>query len=103
MTPSNVVIGLAIIGIALHMLFFYRTQRDCRQEWARLGSPNPFLPNDARTGWEITKYVLTGCFDRLPDKKLVNLGRLLRYYESFYLIIFATLTVLFFYSLVTRD
>jgi hypothetical protein len=99
MTPAAIFIGLAIVGIALHILFFYRLRRDCRQEWARLGSPNPFLPNDIRTGWEIAKYILTGCFERLPDKKLVNLGRLLRLYECFYLVAFLTFTVFFFYSL----
>ncbi len=77
MTSPAIIIGLAIIGIAIHMLFFNRLRRDCGQEWVRLGSPNPFLPNDARTGWEITKYVLTGCFERVPDKKVVSLGRLL--------------------------
>ena len=50
------------------MLFFYRLRRDCHREWVRLGPPNPFLPNDAKSGWEITKYILTGCFERLPDK-----------------------------------
>ncbi len=88
MTPPAIIIGLAIIGIAIHMLFFNRLRRDCGQEWVRLGSPNPFLPNDARTGWEITKYVLTDCFERVPNKKVVSLGRLLRYYMWFYLITF---------------
>ena len=72
MTPPAIIIGLAIIGIA-----------------------------DARTGWEITKYVLTGCFERVPDKKVVSLGRLLRYYMWFYLITFMTLVFVFFYSLFT--
>jgi len=101
MTPPAIIIGLSIVGIAIHMLFFYRLRRDCRQEWVRLGSPNPFLPNDARTGWEITKYVLTGCFERVHDQKFVNLGRLLRYYTWFYLITFVTLVLVFFYSLFT--
>ena len=100
MTPSSIIIGLAIVGIALHMLFFYRLRRDCHREWVRLGPPNPFLPNDPKSGWEITKYILTGCFERLPDKQLVKLGRPLRYYEWFYIIPFLMFTLLFFYYLV---
>jgi heme/copper-type cytochrome/quinol oxidase subunit 4 len=43
MSSPSIIIGLAIVGIALHMLFFYQLRRDCHQEWVRLGSPNPFL------------------------------------------------------------
>jgi hypothetical protein len=99
MSPPTIIIGLAIIGIVLHMLFFYRLRRDCHQEWVRLGSPNPFLSNDARAGWEITKYILTGCFEQPPNKSLVTLGRLLRYYERFYMLAFLVFTLLFFHSL----
>jgi hypothetical protein len=81
------------------MLFFYRLRRVCHQEWVRLGSPNPFPPDDARAGWEITKYILTGCFEQPPNKRLVTLGRLLRYYERFYVLAFLVFTLLFFYSL----
>ncbi len=102
MTLWSVITSLAIIGIALHILFFYRLRRDCRDEWIDLGSPNPFLPNDARSGWAITKYVLSGSFERLPDKRLVKLGRVLRYYEWFYIIAFSSFALLFFYSLVSR-
>ena len=101
MTPSSIIIGLAIIGIALHVLFFYRLRRDCREEWIRLGSPNPFLPNNARSGWAITKYILGGSFKRVPDKKLVKLGRVLQYYEWFFVLGFVGFVLLFFYS-VTR-
>ena len=73
MNPGSFILGLAVIAIALHVLFFYRLRRDFRQEWVRMGSPNPFLPNDARSGWEITKYILTGSFRRLPDKSWLDL------------------------------
>src|SRR5258708_30320456 len=101
MPPTGIIIGVEVFGMEIHMLFLNRLRRDCGQEWVRLGSPNPFLPNDARTGSESTKYVLTGCFERVPDKKVVSLGRLLRYYRWFYLIIFMTLVFVFFYSLFT--
>ena len=65
---------------------------------ARFAEPI-FSPDNIRTGWEITKYILTGCFERLPDNKLVKLGRLLRLYDWFYLVVFLTFTLLFFYSL----
>lgn len=102
MTLPTVVIILAAIGIALHILFFYRLRRDCSEEWMRLGSPNPFLPNDSRSGWEITKYVLSGGFEQLADRRLVKLGRVLRYYEWFCVLAFCGFVVLFFYSLASR-
>jgi len=37
-------------GCFLHMFFMRRLQLQCHDEWERLGSPNPFLPNDAKTG-----------------------------------------------------
>lgn len=102
MTPSGIIIVLAAIGIGLHMLFFYHLRRACHEEWMRLGSPNPFLPNDARSGWEITKYVLSGAFERLPHRGVVRLGRVIQYYEWFYIVFFCGFVLLFFYSLVTQ-
>ena len=96
----SVFVIIAVIGVALHMLFFYRLRRDCHHEWVRLGSPNPFLVNDAKLAFEIAKYVLTGSFEGLPDGRLVKLGRLLRYYEWFYVMGFFALVLLFFYSLI---
>ena len=61
----------------------------------------PIFPNDAKTGWAIMKYILTGRFERLTNNKLVNLGRLLRYHEWFYLMTLAAFTLLFFYSLIS--
>jgi len=94
----SVFTGLTMIGVGLHMLFFYRLRRDCPEEWVRLGSPNPFLPNNAQMGWVITKYVLLGRFERLPDKRLVNVGRALRCYDWFYITGFFALTAVFFYA-----
>ena len=102
MSLPSVIIALAVIGIGLHMLFFYRLRRDCYDEWTRLGSPNPFLPNDPGAGWQITKYVLGGGFEGLSDKRLVTLGRLLRCYEWFYVVVFVGFVLLFCYSLVSR-
>jgi hypothetical protein len=94
--------SLAAIGIALHILFFYRLKRDCHSEWVRLGSPNPFLPNDVESSRIITKYILRGYFERLPNKGLVRLGRVLRYYEWFFIIAFLGFALLFLYSLIAR-
>jgi len=101
MTLPSVIIGLAAIGIGLHMSFFYKLRRDCYDEWTRLGSPNPFLPNDPRQGWQITKYILGGTFERLPDRRLVTLGRVLRCYEWLYVLALVIFVLLFFYSLIT--
>lgn len=95
-----IISGMALIGIALHMLFFYKLRRDCPDEWTRLGSPNPLLPNDAELGWAITKYLLSGSFEHISDKKLVALGRVLRWYDWFYITAFLAVMLLFFYSLV---
>jgi hypothetical protein len=82
MSPIGIgVAALAVIGISLHILFMQRLQLQCPDEWVRLGSPNPFLPNDARTGWRLTKYVMRGAFETLPDKRVVQLGRILRVFE----------------------
>jgi hypothetical protein len=75
------VAALAALGISLHILFMRRLQLQCPDEWERLGSPNPFLPNDARTGWRLTKYVMGGAFESLPDKGVVRVGRVLRTFE----------------------
>src|SRR4051794_23488909 len=73
--------ALAAIGISLHIVFMRRLQLYCPDEWERLGSPKPFSPNDAKTGWRLTKYVMRGAFETLPDKRLVRLGRILRMFE----------------------
>jgi hypothetical protein len=75
------VAALALLGISLHIIFMRRLQFQCRDEWQRLGSPNPFLPNDLQTGWRLTKYVMGGAFESLPDKSVVRLGRVLRAFE----------------------
>jgi hypothetical protein len=78
MTPIQaVLLGFVIVAIPLHMMFFRRLQLRCPKEWQRLGSPNPFLPNDARTGWRLTKYVMGAGFKHLPETSLVRLGRIL--------------------------
>ena len=85
MTPLQTsVLVLAIIGISLHIWFMRRLQLLCPDEWERLGSPNPFLPNDMKTGWRLTKYVMRGAFETLPDKRVVRLGRMLRVFEWFW-------------------
>ena len=101
MNLPSVIIGLAVIGIGLYMLFFYRLRRDCCDEWTRLGSPSPFLPSDPRKNWEITKYILGGVFERLPNRRLVTLGRVLRCYGWVYVSAFIVFVLLFFYSLIT--
>jgi len=75
------VAALAVVGISLHILFMRRLQLQCRDEWERLGSPNPFFPNDAQTGWRLTKYVMSGAFETLPNTRVVRLGRILRVFE----------------------
>jgi hypothetical protein len=95
----STIVVMAVIAIGLHMMFFYRLRRDCHEEWVRLGSPSPFLANDTELAWRLAKYVLTGSFERLPDKNVVSLGRTLRYVEWCYITVFVIATFLFFYSL----
>jgi hypothetical protein len=85
MTPIQAsVAALAVLGISLHIWFMRRLQLECPDEWERLGSPNPFLPNDMKTGWRLTKYVMRGAFETLPEKRVVRLGRILRVFEWFW-------------------
>jgi hypothetical protein len=77
MPISAVLLGFAVVGIGLRIISFRRLQLRCPEEWQRLGSPNPFLPNDARTGWRLTKYVMRGGFRHLPETSLVRLGHIL--------------------------
>jgi hypothetical protein len=78
MTPIQVIVlAFAIVGIALHITLFRRLQLRCPDEWQRLGSPNPFLPNDVRTGWRLSKYVMRCGFRHLPETSLVRLGHIL--------------------------
>jgi hypothetical protein len=72
---------LAVLGIALHIFFMRKLQLKCPDEWERLGSPNPFLPNDPQTSWRLTKYVMGGAFETLPDKGVVRVGQILRVFE----------------------
>jgi hypothetical protein len=75
------VAALAVLGIALHIFFMRKLQLQCPDEWERLGSPNPFLPNDPQTSWRLTKYVMSGAFETLPDRGVVRVGRILRVFE----------------------
>ena len=59
------------------MLFFYRLRLRCPAEWERLGSPDPFLPEDVATGWRLTKYIMRAGFGHLEDRGLIALGRVL--------------------------
>lgn len=82
MTPiAAVVAAFAVAGILVHITFFRRLQVRCPDEWQRLGSPNPFLMNDMRTGWRLTRYVMSGEFRKLPEMNVVRLGRILRVLE----------------------
>jgi hypothetical protein len=82
MTPIQVTLAAsAIVGISLHILFIRRLQQRCPDEWERLGSPNPLLPNNLQTGWRLTKYVLGGAFEHVSHKGVVRLGRILRLFE----------------------
>ena len=83
-TVAVIVAALAAVGISLHIWFMRRLQVQCPDEWERLGSPNPFLPNDMKTGWRLTKYVMRGAFETLPDRRVVRLGRTLRVFEWFW-------------------
>src|SRR6266404_6037065 len=79
MNPLEATVALlAVVGISLHVLFMRRLQLRCPQEWQRLGSPNPYLANDVRTSWRLTKYVLSGRFRQLPEASVVRLGHTLR-------------------------
>jgi len=50
MTLTNLTIAIAIIGISLHIRFFYLLRKNHPTEWQQLGSPNPFLPNGRPDG-----------------------------------------------------
>ena len=64
----------AIVAIAIHMMFFRRLQLRCPEEWERLGSAKPFLPNDVRTGRVLTNYIMRGRFAHIRDHGVVTLG-----------------------------
>jgi hypothetical protein len=74
---SGYVFGVAVVGIALPMLFLRRVQMRCPADWERLGLLSPILPHDVRTGWRLTKYIMRGRFAHLEDRGLIALGRLL--------------------------
>lgn len=71
---SGFVAVFAIVAIAIHMMFFRRLQLRCPEEWERLGSAKPFLPNDVRTGRVLTNYIMRGRFAHIRDHGVVTLG-----------------------------
>jgi hypothetical protein len=71
---SGFVAVFAIVAIAIHMTFFRRLQLRCLEEWERLGLPNPYLPNDVKTGRLLTRYIMRGSFAHIRDPGVVVLG-----------------------------
>ena len=62
---------LAVLGISLHIFFMWRLQLQCPNQWKCQARLNPFLPNDPQTRC-LTKYVMSGAFQTLPDKGVVS-------------------------------
>ena len=78
MTLTNLTIAIAIIGISLHIRFFYLLRKNHPTEWQQLGSPNPFLPNGRLTGKSVTKYTIDWSVPKTLTEKAVVLGHCLR-------------------------
>jgi hypothetical protein len=76
MTLTNLTIAIAIIGISLHIRFFYLLRKNHPTEWQQLGSPNPFLPNGRLTGKSVTKYTIDWSVPKTLTEKARSIGPL---------------------------
>lgn len=79
---------LFIFGIFLTHRFIKELKNNHQEVWKSLGSPTMFLNNSIYNNAKFFDFVVRKRYLTTDDQKLIKLGKILRTYSIFYLIIF---------------
>lgn len=82
-------------GLIVQQVFFSRLRKLHTSTWDQLGKPVIFLNSGAMNAGRFIGFIWRRDYEGLPDPKTVELGRFLRAFYIFYILLFVTVLVVF--------